>query len=143
MNSTESISNAVFALLQKSIGNNSGLKKGQLGPCFKCGKLGHLARNCPDTAVNKDTDRTTSGKINNWKRVAPLAGEAETKKVGKRTFYWCAKCNRWSTTHSTATHVKKSDSSPESANLMLQPVAMCLRNLRLIKGSFRFLLILP
>ena len=62
MSSTESISNAVFALLQKSIGNNSGLEKGQLGPCFKCGKLGHLARNCPDITVNKDSDSSTSEK---------------------------------------------------------------------------------
>ena len=126
---TETITNTVLALIQKKLSNDSGLK----GPCFNCGWMGHIARNCPEKSKQQTGSPNSNVKKTNWKRVAPKTGESETKKVGKRTFYWCAKCNRWSTTHSTATHVKKQDSSvtpvikqdgtEQATNLMFNPGA--------------------
>ena len=36
------------------IGNDSGLKKDQIGPFFRCDKLGHLARICPNKTGNNN-----------------------------------------------------------------------------------------
>ena len=129
---TGTLTNTVLALIQKKLSNDSGLK----GPCFNCGKMGHIARNCPDKAKRQITHATSTDsgtKKINWKRVVPKEGESKTKKVGKRTFHWCAKCNRWSKTHSTATHVRKQDSSVDkldgtekATNLMYSPGAWCL-----------------
>ena len=123
MSAHDSISAGILALIQKKINGDSGLKAKHLDPCFNCGKFRHLARDCPQKSK---TINLNNGKKKNWKRVAPKEGEAETKKVGKRTFYWCSKCNRWSTTHSTATHVRKQDLSTEAANLVFSPGAWCM-----------------
>ena len=126
---------SVLALIQKAVWANKGWKGGKGGPCFRCGSTDHQIRDCPEKSNKSDSNNNKSGQ-KNWKRVAPKTGESETKKVGKRTFYWCAKCNRWSTTHSTATHVKKQDSyvTPvatqdgieKSTNLMFNPGAWCM-----------------
>ena len=52
-----------------------------------------------------------------WRSAAPSPGTYNGK-----AFHWCAKCNRWTTTHTTATHKKKSeaDASP-AANFSLLP----------------------
>ena len=39
-----------------------------------------------------------------WKTVAPQPGTPITKQHNNRTFNWCLKCKRWTTTHVTATH---------------------------------------
>ena len=49
-------------------------------------------------------------KKDQWKYEAPKSGANEEKEVNGRTFNWCQKCGRWSTTHSTATHQSKSPS---------------------------------
>ena len=43
----------------------------------------------------------------NWKVIKPRDGEKEAKVTGGRSWWWCAKCRRWTPTHSTATHRKK------------------------------------
>ena len=50
------------------IGNDSGLKKDQIGPFFRCDKLGHLARNCPNKTGNNNSDNKMSEKKMSWKR---------------------------------------------------------------------------
>jgi hypothetical protein len=57
-----------------------------------------------------------------WRSTAPSAGSDQTKTYNGKAFHWCAKCNRWTTTHTTVTHKKKSegDASP-AANFSLFP----------------------
>ena len=60
----------------------------------------------------------------------PSEGEAITKKVKDNTFHWCAKCKRWTSTHTTATHIgkrKDNDQPQNTASLLeLDPSAWCL-----------------
>ena len=123
----EDFANSVLALVQQKMNGNSGMKDAR-------GGRDHFSRDSSNKNKNQDkywkhNADVNTGKQTKWKRVAPKVGEKQTKKVGKRTFYWCAKCNRWSTTHSTETHVKKSDKAPEDskdANLMFDCSAWCL-----------------
>ena len=118
---------SVLALIQKKLGSNKGIKGGKGHPCFRCGSTDHQIRDCPEKSNTSESNKNNTGK-KNWKRVPPKDGETESKKVGKRTFYWCARCNRWSTTHSTATHVRKQehDVSAELANLAFSPGVWCM-----------------
>ena len=61
--------------------------------CYNCGKKGHARGQCP----NKPT----------WKFIAPINGAPTTITKTDKTWYWCAKCVRWTTSHSTSTHVTK------------------------------------
>ena len=47
----------------------------------------------------------------NWKVIKPRDGEKESKVSGGRNWWWCAKCRRWTPTHSTATHRRKGTST--------------------------------
>jgi hypothetical protein len=69
------------------------------GVCHNCNKPGHWLREWTEPRK----DRGHSG-APNWKKVAPPAGTPTTKSVNEKTFNWCGKCNRWTTTHDTATH---------------------------------------
>jgi hypothetical protein len=40
-----------------------------------------------------------------WKTVAPQPDAPITKQHNNRTFNWCLKCKRWTSTHVTATHI--------------------------------------
>ena len=118
----DTFASSVLALVQKKMGDSFNKDR----RCFICGATDHLANACPNKNKKaSDTKKTDTPKKKNWKHVPPKEGEQQTKKVGKRTFHWCAKCNRWSTTHSTATHVNKSENAPE-ANLMFEPGAWCM-----------------
>ena len=41
-----------------------------------------------------------------WKQIPPKEGEKENKVVNNRTWFWCGRCHRWNTTHSTTEHVR-------------------------------------
>ena len=48
-----------------------------------------------------------------WRRVSPKDGESHTKRVNEKSFNWCAKCNMWTLTHTTETHVSRADAKKQ------------------------------
>jgi len=71
-----------------------------------------------DTAAGPNDARAT--KKEGWKYQPPSASDATTKTVNGREFHWCAKCKRFTPTHSTATHTGGTTSqSSDVANLHL------------------------
>jgi transposase InsO family protein len=57
------------------------------------------------------TEHATSGipsgipsRTPHWKQVPPPDGTPNTKSVNGKTFKWCAKCGRWTTSHDTVSH---------------------------------------
>ena len=85
------------------------------GSCHNCGKPGHWSRECKEPRQN----RAGNGG-GHWKKVAPVDGTPTTKVVNGKTFKWCAKCVRWTTSHDTASHTgKKPDDDKTEANLGL------------------------
>ena len=107
--------------------NNKKKKTPQNSPCHICGKLGHWAPDSPKK--DKSKDKNTSGpkmKIvdsqsssRSWKKTPPESGQSETKIVNKKEFFWCNKCKRWTTTHSTATHRGSSKDKEPSKDVLL------------------------
>ena len=113
-----------LALIQSGASDPGPNKKGT--KCFNCGKEGHWSRECPDPPnPNRGPNRNSrsGGRPNNgsrrsskkdgsrgvsWKHQAPAPGQSESKTMNGRTFEWCGKCSRWSTTHNTASHTGKS-----------------------------------
>jgi hypothetical protein len=84
------------------------------GNCYSCGKPGHLSRNCPSpkTANGSSEDKRHSRTNQNhppseWKTTPPAAGAPTTKEMHGKTFHWCAKCKRYTITHTTEGHTGK------------------------------------
>ena len=123
------LSRHLLTLLQnKSPAGDKKKKKSDI-ICYKCGEKGHYANRCPSKAKLSETK--TAKKEKSWKLIPPSEGEASVKRVGENTFNWCAKCKRWTTTHSTATHTGKSKSesrSPEASASLLEfdPSVWCM-----------------
>ena len=85
--------------------------------CYNCNKKGHYANNCPEKKRSgRDRSRVTSGRGHKrtetepgtsrhaWRKIAPSAGEKQSKVVDRKEYHWCAKCSKWMTSHGTATH---------------------------------------
>jgi hypothetical protein len=102
--------------------------------CFNCRSLEHMARDCPEPKKETQTTKKRSPdkqrrsntnpkrheNRNPWKRTPPGPNDSPTKKVKDRTWFWCEKCGRWSTTHGTSEH--KSPTNGEAkhqANLVM------------------------
>jgi hypothetical protein len=110
--------------------SGEGKKTPQTSPCNICGKLGHWAPKCPDkdkssssaTVVTSNRSSNRDSEKGSWKRQPPGPNEPQTKKVKHRTFFWCDKCKRWSTSHGTEQHTKKDAANPApSASLAIDP----------------------
>jgi hypothetical protein len=50
-----------------------------------------------------------------WKLVGPKAGEPTTQLRGTYTWYWCAKCEHWRTSHDTDGHTGRPNSGDFTA----------------------------
>jgi hypothetical protein len=86
------------------------------GPvCWKCGKAGHLAWQCPSKQGGGNGGGGGRGGGGagrggrgdgkpNIKRIPPKPGESHERTVHGVTMYWCGTCTYWNSTHLTADH---------------------------------------
>jgi hypothetical protein len=114
-----------YALIQQQQGPSS---KGKDGNCLHCGKPGHWARDCPSKRSNGKGKPTSSGNRTRssgprstpdpptWKRIAPKPSEPSTKTSEGKTWRWCGKCARLSTTHGTDQHTGPVKASKASSS---------------------------
>ena len=89
----------------------SGNTKSNSLVCFKCGKDGHIIKDCPNS---EQVVPSASANTKSWIRVKPTNGNSSQTKHDK-TWYWCDKCGRWNLTHTTDKHVKKPTSATSSS----------------------------
>ena len=120
----------IMSLIQASAPTAGGSKPaaGKNGTCHKCGKSGHWKKDCPDLKKESKTPSASTpstnskkggGKFPSWKNSPPAPGDAEAKKYKGKNFYWCARCNRWSTTHGTVQHRGKDDVAAPTMNYLV------------------------
>ncbi len=130
---------------QSSNGNQGSKPVGASGNCHICGSPDHWARECPKKKTgtivsrkgkyhngnNLGSNNSRSNKQKSWRTTAPTSGSPQTIHKNGRTFHWCAKCRRWSSTHGTAGHTGRSNTTTnnndkDSANLLsVDPGAWC------------------
>ena len=91
----------VLTLIQSNVKGDS-----KPGNCHKCGKAGHWANECPDNSTQDNRNRPSRRppQVTSWRTTPPPSGSPTTKKHNDKTFNWCQKCTRWTTTHTTSTH---------------------------------------
>ena len=87
--------------------------------CFKCGKPGHIAKDCKTPG---DKSPENKGQGGSWKKKGPKPGESQTKVVDSVTWYWCEKCKRWTKSHSTEKHGKKQEGAAALGQTNLESV---------------------
>ena len=91
---------------KKGNGNKGG-NSGNSGNCYNCGEPGHTANNCPKPRATPDERKIIRHKnLPAWRMKAPRHGDSHTKTVDSKTYYWCDKCENWTTTHNTQSHGK-------------------------------------
>ena len=109
------------------------------GNCHKCGKPGHWANECPDTkslnpsenqnTANRRDSRSAPRRMNrhngnrrndnatpSWRTTPPGPTNPTTKLHNNKSFNWCAKCHRWTTTHTTSTHTGQKNNHAMTRN---------------------------
>jgi hypothetical protein len=131
-------------VLSAQNGSGGGLGGGTVkGNCHKCGKPGHWSKECPDgnssngrkTHPHNPSRRNESngqkshnirqqGQQQSWRSTPPAVGAPLTKKVKEKVFSWCAKCHRWTTTHTTNTHTGKKSSASAGNSTMANHLSM-------------------
>jgi len=134
----------LLLIQQNNTKGNSG-NQGKKGNCHGCGSSDHWLRDCPHKR-NQNGNRPASnggrggsqrgggsqGRGGNgaggrnqredsqksWRSTKPPSGTPTTKQVNGKTFNWCVKCGRWTTTHTTQEHTGKvrSEGSTPMAN---------------------------
>ena len=129
------LANHVLALLKNNLSLKSksvGKKTRENSPCTICGEMGHWAPECPKRTNASDQQNGSKGKVKGkgtqaWRRVPPEPNQSETKLHNRKEYFWCAKCKRWTPSHSTATHrgskgnATASSTQELAANLVLDP----------------------
>ena len=69
-----------------------------------------------DDSKESNKDKKKKKSKHAWKQKPPKEGSAETKKVDGKTWKWCAKCSRWTLSHSTSEHTgRPSNASNEES----------------------------
>ena len=76
-----------------------------LNVCFRCNQGGHIAKDC--TVIIKDTTSdnavpTQLNKKKGWTSIKDPSGKLTITKHDK-TWFWCEKCKRYNTSHTTDT----------------------------------------
>jgi hypothetical protein len=100
--------------------NGGGQKQtgGKPVECWTCGG-NHYARNCPKSGSKDSSIGNGGSTTKSWKKTPPKKDEPHEKKVNGKTFYWCGKCTRWTTTHGTSQHrgkKKKGETNDSTGN---------------------------
>ncbi len=116
---------AVNLLIQQANNSGSSSQSKETRSCFNCNEPGHVAKDCPKPKKKKgpgnNSKQSGSTKKNksknprfippdddNLKPVSHKNGDPVYEKLIKGTkFYWCGKCKKWTTTHSTPEHTGK------------------------------------
>ena len=91
--------------------------------CWTCGSEDHLNRDCPKkTSGTSNGSNNTHPGIEEWRKKAPGAGEAEEKVVDGVKHKWCSKCMKgtgvWTmggTAHVTSDHKTQKERTEEQA----------------------------
>ncbi|MGH7974098.1 MAG: hypothetical protein ACREBR_01130 [bacterium] len=81
--------------------------------CYECGGP-HYANECSKRSNNNKGKKTQAKR---WKQVPPRSGGTTKKTVDGVNYSWCAKCQRWTTTHTTQEHRNKTTKTNATALL--------------------------
>ena len=98
-------------------GTSGGGGRGRSGPGGHSGGRGSSGRGGRGGSLSGGRGRGTTPF--NWKKVAPKAGDPQTKSADGQTYHWCAKCARWTASHDTAAH-----GTTNQANFLVQEHAI-------------------
>ena len=77
-------------LVEKNEWSGGNAKKPALLACFKCNKDGHLAKDCPDLALETSTSSSSVPNDKGWTRTKDPNGKEHMSKHGK-DWHWCSK----------------------------------------------------